>query len=80
VTSAGPFDSVRRRLELTVPEVWLAYFALGGTMEAFQLGQYLHGRGPEPTAAQRNVLAHALNEALLDHHQPAVLPYAPLSL
>jgi hypothetical protein len=70
-----PYEGVRRRLDLSVSELWLAYFALGGSMPAPDLDRYLHGHGPEPTVAQRNVLAHALNEALLDDHQPAVLPY-----
>lgn len=78
MTSATPYEGVRRRLDLPVSDLWLAYFALGGSMPAPALDRYLHGQGPEPTVSQRNVLAHALNEALLDQHQPAVLPYLPL--
>ena len=77
-TSGGPYEGVRRRLDLSVPDLWLAYFSLGGSMPAPDLDRYLHGQGPEPSPAQRNVLAHALNEALLEHHQPAVVPYVPL--
>jgi hypothetical protein len=66
-------DAARVHAQLTVPDLWLHYLALGGTGDAFDLDGYLQGLVPlDPF--QQDVLAQALNEALDDlytaHHVP----------
>jgi hypothetical protein len=51
-------------------ELWLACFALGADASELELDRYLRGLAV-PSASERNVIAHALNERLddlgLDH-------------
>ena len=49
--------------KLTVEELWLRYFALGGDAGKVEIEAYLSGLMPLPTL-QHNILAHAINERL----------------
>ena len=49
--------------DVTVEELWLRYFAMGGQAGQFEVEAYIHGAMALP-ALQRDVLAHALNERL----------------
>jgi hypothetical protein len=49
--------------DLSVSQLWLRYFALGGEAGPLDVHAYLRGRAELP-AAQRDVLAHAVNERL----------------
>lgn len=76
-------DEQRRRLravlddvDLSVPELWLRYFSLGGNAGQFEVEAYIHGATALP-AVQRDLLAQALNE-LLDELSPGH-PRAPFS-
>src|SRR5919112_5271260 len=66
-------DDARARAELTVPDLWLRYLALGGTGDAFDLDGYLHGVMPLEFLEQ-DVLAQALNEALGDCYRAHLVP------
>jgi hypothetical protein len=59
--------------ELTVEELWLRYFALGGDAGKVEVEAYLAGLMPL-SALQHNVLAHAINERL-DELGPRRAPY-----
>jgi hypothetical protein len=50
-----------RRAELTAPQLWLRYFALGGDADPAQVEDYLRGGHLLP-AAQADLLAQAVNE------------------
>jgi serine/threonine protein phosphatase PrpC len=52
-----------RRAELTLEQLWLRYFALGGIAGLVEVEAYLHGLLPLPPV-QRDLLAQAVNERL----------------
>lgn len=68
------FDIARRRAELTVPQLWVQYLALGGVMDQFAIDAYLSGVALLPLD-QQDVLANAVNERLDDLCQAAKVPY-----
>ena len=58
-------DEARERAGLTVGELWLRYFALGGTSTAFELEAYLQ-HAIVPDAYEHDLIAHALNERYVE--------------
>jgi hypothetical protein len=62
------------RAGLTVDQLWLRYFALGGNAGRIEVDAYLHGLMPLPEL-QRDVLAHAVNERLDELAWPRRVPY-----
>jgi len=67
--------SAIQRAELTLDEVWVRYFALGGAAGLMELEAYLHDLMPLP-AGQRDMLAHAVNERLAELPPAAPAPYS----
>ena len=67
-------EDARRQLGLSTMEVWVDYFALGGTLDAIQLNGYLRGDG-DIGDADHNVLVHALNEVFPARGQDHPLTY-----
>ena len=59
--------------ELTVTELWLRYFALGGDAGPTEVDAYLNAVMPF-SEHQHNILAHAVNERL-NELSPARAPY-----
>jgi hypothetical protein len=59
---------------LSVSELWLRYFALGGDAGEIELDAYLNGAIAFP-ALQHDLLAHAINERL-DEIAPPRAPYS----
>jgi hypothetical protein len=59
--------------ELTVEELWLRHFALGGEAGLLEIDAYLNGLMPV-TEHEHNVLAVAINERLNEFPQPRA-PY-----
>jgi hypothetical protein len=53
----------RAAVGLSLDQVWLDYFALGGEADPLAADAYFHGLTELP-AAQRDILAHAVNERL----------------
>lgn len=49
--------------DITMEELWLRYFTIGGQAGQFEVEAYIHGAMALP-ALQRDTLAHALNERL----------------
>lgn len=60
--------------DLRLPELWLAYFALGGNAGQYEVEAYLTGL-THFDDYEHNVLAHALNEELTDRGSGARAPY-----
>lgn len=58
-------EAARRRAGLSVHELWLGCFELGGDVGPLELEAYLHGLMPL-AAAQRDVLSQAVNERLAE--------------
>jgi Stage II sporulation protein E (SpoIIE) len=85
--SAGPEDALdeeqRRALQsafevadLTLDQLWMRYFALGGSADLLEVDGHVHGLVSLPPA-QVNVLAHALNERLDELFTQRRVPYRP---
>jgi len=51
------------RADLTLEQLWMRYFALGGSVDLLEVDAYLNGAMPLP-GVQRDMLAHAVNERL----------------
>lgn len=60
--------------QITVAELWLRYFALGGEAGEMEIDAYLNGAIALP-AIQHDMLAHAINERL-DELAPPRAPYS----
>jgi hypothetical protein len=79
VTVPGLLEDARREVGLSVPQLWMAYFALGGTKSATELGDYLVmgdvDAGSPTSDADHDALVHALNETLLDRGAEPSVPY-----
>ncbi len=59
--NVAPLELARADLGLTVFELWLAYFALGGVRTALELRSYLSFGGVS-SHADHDAIVHALNE------------------
>jgi hypothetical protein len=68
-------EAARVDLGLTVPGLWLDYFALGGRMDVTGLAEYLTDLGPGTSSSDHDALVHALNEAYVDAGSATRLPY-----
>ena len=64
-----------QRAELTLEQLWLRYFALGGDAGLLEIEAYVHGLMPLP-AFQRDLLAHAINERLDEFVRARRVPYS----
>lgn len=70
------FEESLGRADVSMEELWLRYFTLGGQAGQFEVEAYIHGAMALP-ALQRDILAHALNERLDEMYSDA--PRAPYS-
>ena len=67
-------DAARRELGLSVHDLWVKYFALGGRFDLRALGAYLEGSS-EPPNPDHDVMVHALNETFDERGQDHPLAY-----
>jgi len=65
----------RRDAGLSVRELWLRYFSLGGMASALELEAFLYG-SLTPTPHDHDVIAHALNERFVELGGNHPVPYA----
>ena len=70
----GNLESARRHLQLSVMDLWIAYFALGGLYDANHLDRYLRGAATS-SDHDHNIIVHALNETFTDRGQNSPIPY-----
>jgi hypothetical protein len=63
------------RSDLTLEQLWMRYFALGGSLSLLELDAYLNGLTALPRV-DRDMLAHAVNERLDEVAGPARAPYS----
>jgi hypothetical protein len=68
-------DRARREALLSVGALWLRYFELGGMGTALELEAYLYG-ALQPSAAEHDVLAQALNERFVQLGGIYTIPYS----
>ncbi|MBV8980443.1 MAG: hypothetical protein JO086_06060 [Acidimicrobiia bacterium] len=70
-----PLEQACRDAELSNGDLWLRYFALGGTASPGEVRAYVHG-GTHLTRAQNDVVIQAMNERYMELERPNRLPYA----
>jgi hypothetical protein len=68
-------DRARSDAGLTVSELWLRYFSLGGIASPVEVEAYLHD-ALTPTRHEYDVLAHAINERYVELGGDHPVPYA----
>lgn len=69
-------ETARLDLDLTLPDLWLQYFALGGTMDMARLGTYLSDDATSTRSdSDHDALVHALNEVYGDLGLDHPIPY-----
>ena len=73
--SGDGLDQARQVAKLSLHELWLRCFELGGMSSALEVEAYLFG-ALEPTAHEHDVLAHALNERFSELGGDHPIPYA----
>jgi anti-anti-sigma factor len=62
----GALELARRDAGLSIAELYVAYFALGGAADRGRLAAYLRGDAEALDLHQRDVAVHAVNERLAD--------------
>jgi hypothetical protein len=62
----GALELARRAAGLSVGDLFVAYFALGGAADRGQLAAYLDGDAEALDRHQRDIAVHAVNERLGD--------------
>jgi len=68
-------DRARRDASLSLGDLWLRYFALGGMTTSLDVEAYLFG-ALRPTPHDRDLLVHALNERFSELGRDHPLPYS----
>jgi hypothetical protein len=71
---SAQFHDAYAAAELSLGQLWMRYFALGGEASELELDAYLNGAIALP-AFQHDMLAHAINERL-DEIAPSRAPYS----
>lgn len=72
---AADLNAARTDAGLSITELWLRYFALGGNSTALQVEAYLYG-ALTPSAHDHDVVAHAINERFFELGADHPVPYA----
>ena len=67
-------DQARRDVGLSMTDLWLRYFALGGMSTPIELEAYLLG-ALQPTSYEHNLVAHAINEHQVERGGNQPVPY-----
>ena len=62
---AAPLEIARLQLDLSMRDLWVRYFALGGALTEIQLGDALLNQG-QFSALEYDIVAQALNEVHMD--------------
>jgi len=78
VNDVGALDDARRDLQLTVHELWMAYFALGGHHNALTMDAYIAEKDLL-AADDHDIIVHALNETYAERGGHRRLPYRAAS-
>jgi len=73
-TNGASLDDARKDIGLTLEELWMKYFELGGSADPLELEGILTGiLMTDPY--QYNIVAHALNEQFSDAGRDHPVPY-----
>ena len=66
-------EAARMQVGLSIQDLWIAYFALGGTAQPDTMRRYLSGLAPQ--SLDDDVLAHAINERFVERGANHPVPY-----
>ena len=75
MVDGATLNNARVLAEITVYDLWLRYFSLGGTESRADLGALLRG-DTEFGEDQYDVVAHAINERFVELEMNHPVPYA----
>jgi hypothetical protein len=75
VPDAIVLDQARKKIGLSIDQLWMRYFELGGKADPLELEAILGGI-LKPEAYQFNVIAHALNECYMERCENHPVAYA----
>ena len=75
VSPIEPLEQARRDARLSLTELWLRYFELGGMNAPLELDAVLHG-ALIPSPHERDVIAVALNERFNELGGDHPVPYS----
>lgn len=68
-------DQARRKLGLSLNQLWMSYFTIGGKADRLEFDAFFHGvMRPDPF--QYDMLAQAVNEQFMDRGDKERVPYA----
>ena len=73
-TTPDVYRSAQKRAELSLDDLWLHYFTLGGGASSLEIEAFLENLH-EIGGHQQDILAHALNERLLDLGEEELVGY-----
>jgi hypothetical protein len=68
-------EQARRNVGLSIPDLWMRYFALGGMSSALEMEATLYG-ALVPGSHDRDVIAVALNERYAELGGDHPIPYS----
>ncbi|MBV8159406.1 MAG: hypothetical protein JO265_00635 [Acidimicrobiia bacterium] len=74
MTNGATLENARQLAGITLADLWLRYFTLGGTATESELGRFLRG-DMQFGDGQHDVVAHALNERFDDLDMDHPVPY-----
>lgn len=75
VDGVGILEQARRDVDMSVDDLWMRYFALGGMSTALEIEAYLLG-ALLPANHERDVIAVALNERFSELGGDHPVPYS----
>jgi hypothetical protein len=78
IPDAAVLDQARREVGLSIDQLWVSYFEIGGKADPLELEAILRGM-IEPEPYQYNVIAHALNERFMDRGEDHPVRYVESS-
>lgn len=68
----------RQQLGLSVPQLWMAYFGVGGNASLDEVGRWVSGTAEIPRR-DHNYLAQALNDSFTELGEDHPVRYRPLA-
>jgi hypothetical protein len=69
-----PLDQARRDAGLSMTDLWVRYFGLGGMSTPIELEAYVLG-ALQPSSHERNLVTHAINELHVELGGNHPVPY-----
>jgi hypothetical protein len=75
MATVAALETAREELRLSVQQLWIAYFGVGGNHNAEQLATYLAGGASDSAFTDHNHIIDALNDAFVDRGGDHPLPY-----